>query len=107
MPKPKQHLYLSSSALADLLGVDIRTIATWAQQGRLSEPEATLGGHRRFSPKRVQEDYARNGLPLPERFAAFLRGEVKPETPTSRAVARASTDDLRAELARREERGAA
>ncbi len=107
MPKPKQHLYLSSASLADLLGVDVRTISMWLEKGRLSAPEATLGGHRRFSPKRVQEDYARNGLPLPERFAAFLRGEVKPETPTSRIIARASTEELRAELARREERGAA
>jgi hypothetical protein len=98
---------LSAGGLAGLLKVDLKTIHNWVQKGRLSKPDETLGGHMRFDPLVVQADYVRAKRPIPETFAAFLRGEVKPETVRSRAIARASTDDLRAELARREERGAA
>jgi phage terminase Nu1 subunit (DNA packaging protein) len=104
MPTTKR---ISAGSLATLLGVDIKTVHGWTDAGLLTQPEHTLGGHRRYDPAAVAKDYTRAGKALPERFALYLDGKVQLETTGQRAISRASTEDLRAELARREERGAA
>lgn len=97
---------LTSGRLADLLEVDLKTVLNWARDGRLTPPTITLGGHARFNPETVRDDYKRAGAELPEPFAQYLETGEPAETPTQRAR-KLPTKVLRAELARREERGAA
>ena len=42
--------YLLSGQVADLLHVSPKTVARWAQDGKLPSIR-TLGGHRRFDPQ--------------------------------------------------------
>lgn len=93
---------LSAGELAKLLDVDPSTLRYWVTRGHLTDPPRTRGGHKRFDPKQVAADYARTGDTVPARLQAFLDAHD-----VGAALARASTEDLRAELARREERGAA
>ncbi len=44
---------LTPAEVADLLGVDTRTVARWARAGRLPALR-TLGGHRRFRERDVR-----------------------------------------------------
>lgn len=37
------------------LGIDVQTIRAWGEKGRFGEVKKTLGGHRRFDPKAVDE----------------------------------------------------
>jgi hypothetical protein len=66
MPTTKR---ISAGSLATLLGVDIKTVHGWTDAGLLTQPEHTLGGHRRYDPAAVAKDYTRAGKALPERFA--------------------------------------
>jgi hypothetical protein len=97
---------LTAGELGKLLGVDTRTLQHWVVKGHLTDPLRTKGGHKRFDPKKVADDFARTGDPVPPRLRAFIEAH-DPVVASRSAIAKASTDDLRAELARREERGAA
>lgn len=39
---------LTPSQVADLLGVDPKTVTRWAQAGKLPTAALTVGGHRRY-----------------------------------------------------------
>jgi excisionase family DNA binding protein len=58
-PAHRQHRqhrsdYLHTSAVAAILQVSPKTIARWAQQGRLPF-QRTLGGHRRYPEPAIRE----------------------------------------------------
>lgn len=97
---------LTPRELAKLVGVDARTLTHWVARGYLSEPTRTAGGHKRFDPTRVAADFQSRAAAVPTRLQAFIDANSA-EATAKRAIARAPTDELRAELARREERGAA
>lgn len=97
---------LTPRELAKLVGVDARTLTNWVAIGYLTEPSRTAGGHKRFDPARVAADFQGHGDAVPARLKAFIDANSA-EATAKRVIARASTDELRAELARREERGAA
>ena len=44
--------HLRTSQVADLLHVSPKTVARWANQGRLQH-RRTLGGHRRYDPELI------------------------------------------------------
>lgn len=44
---------IASGAVAEILGVNAKTISRWAQQGRIPSVR-TLGGHRRFDPDVIE-----------------------------------------------------
>lgn len=44
---------LTPREVADLFGVDPKTVTRWAQAGKLT-PIRTLGGHRRFRASEIQ-----------------------------------------------------
>jgi excisionase family DNA binding protein len=50
--------YLSRAEVAQLLGVSPNTVSRWAREGRLT-CQLTLGGHRRFDSRRIEELRAR------------------------------------------------
>jgi predicted site-specific integrase-resolvase len=93
---------LTAGELGKLLGVDTRTLQHWVTKGHLTDPPRTKGGHKRFDPAQVAADYQKAGDAVPARLQAFIDAHS-----VESHIARASTEDLRAELARREERGAA
>jgi excisionase family DNA binding protein len=65
-PAPSTASFLRSAQVAAILHVSPKTIARWAQQGRLP-CQRTLGGHRRYpEPAAIRE------------LAASLRQEVRP-----------------------------
>jgi excisionase family DNA binding protein len=63
-PAPSAATYLRSAEVAAILQVSPKTIARWAQQGRLPY-QRTLGGHRRYPEPAIRE------------FAASLHQEVR------------------------------
>jgi excisionase family DNA binding protein len=64
---------------SDLLGVSIKTLRRWEQQGKIA-PIRTRGGHRRFRP----EDLLQSGqaTPLIIGYARVNRPEQKPQLDT-------------------------
>jgi excisionase family DNA binding protein len=64
-PVPSTATFLRSADVAAILQVSSKTVARWAQQGRLS-CQRTLGGHRRYPEPAIRE------------LAASLRQEVRP-----------------------------
>jgi len=44
---------LRPEEVAELFGVDVRTVARWADEGKLCSAR-TLGGHRRFRKSEVE-----------------------------------------------------
>lgn len=50
---------LRPEEVAELFGVDTKTIARWADEGKLSSTR-TLGGHRRFRKSEVERLLADN-----------------------------------------------
>ena len=65
-PAPRVATFLRSAQVAEILQVSPKTIARWAQQGRLP-CQRTLGGHRRYPEPAIRE------------LAASFRQEVRPE----------------------------
>ena len=61
---PRVATFLRSAQVAAILQVSPKTIARWAQQGRLPY-QRTLGGHRRYPEPAIRE------------LAASLRQEVR------------------------------
>jgi excisionase family DNA binding protein len=57
--------FLRSAQVAAILQVSPKTVARWAQEGRLPY-QRTLGGHRRYPEPAIRE------------LAASLRQEVRP-----------------------------
>ena len=49
-----QNGYLTNSGVAALLHVSPKTVTRWAKEGKLPF-QRTLGGHRRFDPKVIEE----------------------------------------------------
>ena len=62
---PSAATFLWSAEVAAILQVSPKTIARWAQQGRLP-CQRTLGGHRRYPESAIRE------------LAASLHQEVRP-----------------------------
>ena len=46
--------YLTRAGVAVLLGVSPNTVSRWAREGKL-ECQLTLGGHRRFERRAIEE----------------------------------------------------
>jgi len=44
--------YLTSAPVAERLGVSVKTVSRWANEGRLAH-QRTLGGHRRYDPDQI------------------------------------------------------
>ena len=63
-PAPSTASFLRSAQVAVILQVSPKTIARWAQQGRLPY-QRTLGGHRRYPEPAIRE------------LAASIRQEVR------------------------------
>ena len=53
-PAPSTARFLRSAEVAAILQVSPKTIARWAQQGRLPY-QRTLGGHRRYPEAKIRE----------------------------------------------------
>jgi excisionase family DNA binding protein len=53
-PAPNTASFLRSAEVAAILQVSPKTIARWAQQGRLPY-QRTLGGHRRYPEPAIRE----------------------------------------------------
>ena len=53
-PAPSTASFLRSAEVAAILQVSPKTIARWAQQGRLPY-QRTLGGHRRYPEPAIRE----------------------------------------------------
>jgi excisionase family DNA binding protein len=53
-PLPDAEPFLSTSHVADLLHVSPKTIARWANDGRLPS-QRTLGGHRRSPEQAIRQ----------------------------------------------------
>jgi excisionase family DNA binding protein len=51
-PMPTSRTWLTASQAAARLHVSAKTVARWANQGRLQH-RRTLGGHRRFDPQLI------------------------------------------------------
>ena len=64
-PAPNAATFLRSAEVAAILQVSPKTVARWAQQGRLPD-QRTLGGHRRYPEPAIRE------------LAASLVQEVRP-----------------------------
>ena len=64
-PAPSTASFLRAAQVAAILQVSPKTVARWAQQGRLPCTR-TLGGHRRYPEPAIRE------------LAASLRQEVRP-----------------------------
>ena len=64
-PAPSTASFLRSAQVAAILQVSPKTVARWAQQGRLPY-QRTLGGHRRYPEPAIRE------------LAASLHQEVRP-----------------------------
>jgi excisionase family DNA binding protein len=64
-PAPKVATFLRSAQVAAILQVSPKTVARWAQLGRLP-CQRTLGGHRRYPEPAIRE------------LAASLHQEVRP-----------------------------
>ena len=64
-PAPRVATFLRSAQVAAILQVSPKTVARWAQQGRLPY-QRTLGGHRRYPEPAIRE------------LAASLVQEVRP-----------------------------
>jgi excisionase family DNA binding protein len=62
---PRAATFLRSAQVAEILQVSPKTVARWAQQGRLP-CQRTLGGHRRYPELAIRE------------LAASLHQEVRP-----------------------------
>lgn len=56
---------LSTTRVAELLGVSAQTIANWIDDGKLPAGR-TPGGHRRVSPRDLLAFLAERGLPVPD-----------------------------------------
>ncbi len=54
---PEDDEYVTTGEAARLLGVAPRTVARWADEGRIAYI-VTLGGHRRFARSVIQETRA-------------------------------------------------
>ena len=52
--KLKRQVLLSAAEVADLFGVDPKTVTRWAKAGKLTSIR-TLGGHRRYRKSEVDE----------------------------------------------------
>jgi hypothetical protein len=94
---------LRGGKLAELLGVDLKTLHNWHRKGKLPG-HRTLGGQLVFEPASVLTCYetARAADPdvqIPEAFAEYMKTGALPVTPKRKRV--------RAGASRREERGAA
>jgi excisionase family DNA binding protein len=63
-PAPSTASFLRSAQVAAILQVSPKTVARWAQEGRLP-CQRTLGGHRRYLEPAIRE------------LAASLRQEVR------------------------------
>jgi hypothetical protein len=98
---------MTAGQLAALLEVDQRTIHNWVERGLLSTPEKTLGGQFRFDPAQVKADYVRRRNAVPEALERCVSTGVFPPPSPKHKLQRLTTEELRAELARRDERGAA
>jgi excisionase family DNA binding protein len=58
---------MTPAEVASAFGVDTQTVTRWARSGKL-ESVRTLGGHRRFAARDVEELLRRNeGHPSPPR----------------------------------------
>ncbi len=44
--------YLTPTQVAERLGVSVKTVSRWANEGRLAH-QRTLGGHRRYDPDQI------------------------------------------------------
>jgi excisionase family DNA binding protein len=53
-PAPSTASFLRSAQVAAVLQVSPKTVARWAQQGRLP-CQRTLGGHRRYPEQAIRE----------------------------------------------------
>jgi excisionase family DNA binding protein len=53
-PAPRVASFLRSAQVAAILQVSPKTVARWAQQGRLPY-QRTLGGHRRYPEPAIRE----------------------------------------------------
>jgi excisionase family DNA binding protein len=53
MPE-SSHRWLTGSQAARRLQVSAKTVARWANQGRLAH-RRTLGGHRRYDPELIEQ----------------------------------------------------
>ena len=53
-PAPSAASFLRSAEVAAILQVSSKTVARWAQQGRLP-CQRTLGGHRRYPEPAIRE----------------------------------------------------
>jgi excisionase family DNA binding protein len=53
-PAPSTASFLRSAQVAEILQVSPKTVARWAQQGRLP-CQRTLGGHRRYPEPAIRE----------------------------------------------------
>ena len=58
--------YLTRADVARLLGVSPNTVSRWAREGRLT-CQLTLGGHRRFDSRQIEQlrSRLREGTPAP------------------------------------------
>ncbi|WP_189951273.1 BldC family transcriptional regulator [Streptomyces roseolus] len=56
---PSDDPLLRPEEVAELFGVDARTIARWADEGKLCSVR-TLGGHRRFRRSEVERILGKN-----------------------------------------------
>jgi excisionase family DNA binding protein len=52
-PAPSDERYLTTGEVARILRVSPKTVARWAQEGRLPHL-VTLGGHRRFPEEPIE-----------------------------------------------------
>jgi excisionase family DNA binding protein len=53
-PAPRAATFLRSAEVAAILQVSPKTVARWAQQGRLPF-QRTMGGHRRYPEPAIRE----------------------------------------------------
>lgn len=91
---------LTSGELSKLLGTNQRTLNIWADRGIIPCTK-TVGGARRFRPRDVVRAYQSQRMDIPRDLTRFLAGEPVLALPAP-DVARVPTEQLRAELKRRE-----
>ncbi|MGI6686185.1 MAG: helix-turn-helix domain-containing protein [Bacillota bacterium] len=54
-----EHQMINTRDACKLLGISAKTLRSWCQQGKISY-YTTVGGHKRFSLKALQEHLAKN-----------------------------------------------
>jgi excisionase family DNA binding protein len=72
----QKRFHYTPGETADLFGVDPKTVATWADEGRLTAIR-TPGGHRRFPVAEINALVRMGGFPDDEQDSGLLRQAIE------------------------------